>query len=401
MSLALRRLIVWGPVGLLVGAGLTYAFWPRPTLTDIVAAARGPLMVSIRQEGETRIRDVFELSAPVAGRVLRIELEPGDPVTANETMVAEMKPMDPAFVDRRAEAELEAAIRAAEAAQALARAEFERAKAQLVYARTELDRALQLAPKKTIPESALDEARLNHETARAELARANATLEMRGFELERAKAQLMRAGELAPPVDGCDCIAVKAPVNGEILRVLQESEGVVQAGAPLVEIGDPQDLEIVADLLSQDAVKVRVGQRVIIESWGGDADLEGVVERIEPWAFTKVSALGVEEQRVNAIIAFREPREAYAELGHGFQVDARIVLWQGSNVLKAPLTALFREDGGWALFVVEDGRARLREVEIGGGDGVETEIRSGLEEGERIVLHPSDRVADGVRVAPR
>jgi HlyD family secretion protein len=199
----------------------------------------------------------------------------------------------------------------------------------------------------------------------------------------------------------CDCVDVYSPVSGSVLRVLQESEAVVASGTALVEIGNPQELEIVVDLLSSDAVRVEPGQRVFIEAWGGGERLNGKVRRVEPFGFTKVSALGIEEQRVNVIIDFSDPPERWRRLGHGYRVEPRIILAEGDNVLKVPRSALFRDGNQWAVFVDDDGKATLRQVELGLENGLEAEIRTGLEEGERVVLQPSDRVSDGMRVAER
>jgi HlyD family secretion protein len=201
--------------------------------------------------------------------------------------------------------------------------------------------------------------------------------------------------------DACDCIAIRAPVDGSILRILQQSEGVVAAGAPLVEIGNPRDLEVVVDLLSADAVNVTAGQRVIIERWGGDVTLEGRVRVVEPYGFTKVSALGIEEQRVNVVIDLTSPADTWSRLAHGFQVDVQIVLWQENDTLTVPLLALFRDGDAWAVFVESGGRAQLRHVTLGRRSRLEAQVLEGLEPGERVVLHPSDRVQDGVRIAER
>jgi HlyD family secretion protein len=199
----------------------------------------------------------------------------------------------------------------------------------------------------------------------------------------------------------CDCVSVYSPVSGDVLRVVTESEGVVQSGTPLVEIGDPDKLEVVVDLLSADAVRVQPGQRAIIEAWGGPRPLEGVVRRVEPFGFTKVSALGIEEQRVNVVIDIKEPRQQWARLGHGYRVEPRIVLWESRNVMKVPLSALFRQGQQWAVFVDDGGRAELRTVEVGHENGLEAEILSGLKQGERVVLHPGDRVSPGTRLEQR
>jgi len=396
-----RRLALWGVLGLLLVAGLLYAFRPQPIPVDIVAASQGPMMVTVEEEGETRVKEVFVLSAPVAGRALRIDAHVGDPVVANETVLARIEPIDPSFLDVRTEAQARAAVRAAEAAKALAAAEVDQARAELEFVETELDRARRLIKSDTISQRSLDEAERAYKTRRAAVATAEAALQMRDFELERARALLVSPAETQANRGECECVPIRAPVSGRILRVVHESEGVVESGDPLIEIGDPRDLEIVVDLLSSDAVKVETGQRVIIDEWGGPEPLEGRVRRVEPFGFTKVSALGIEEQRVNVIVDFADPPERWRRLGHGYRIEARIVLWQGEDVLQLPLSALFRNGGDWAAFVAEDGRARLRKLTLGERNGLSARITDGLAAGERVVLHPSDRIADGVRIEAR
>ena len=199
----------------------------------------------------------------------------------------------------------------------------------------------------------------------------------------------------------CDCVPVTAPVDGRILRVLHESEGVVSAGQALAEIGDPRALEIVADFLSEDAVRIEAGQRVMIEDWGGPQVLGGWVRRVEPYGFTKVSALGIEEQRVNVIVDFSDPAADLGRLGHGYRVEVRAVLWEDDAVLQVPLTALFRNGDSWSVFALEDGRAVRRAVTVGQRTGLAVQILEGLSEGERVVLHPSDQVVEGRRIGPR
>ena len=401
MTVAQRRIVLWGLLLAVLAAGLLYAFRPQPVPVDFATVERGPLVVTVDEEGETRVRDVFVLSAPIAGRARRIESEVGDAVVAGETVVVEIEPIDPAFLDVRSEAQAQAAVRTAEAARVLASAELERAQAELAFAEAELKRARRLIGRGTISQRRLDEDERAFKTAKANLATAQAALDMRKAELERARAELLSPLETRGQTAGCPCVAVTAPVSGRVLRVHHESEGVVAPGEPLIEIGDPRDLEIVADLLSSDAVKVEAGQRVLIEDWGGGEVLNGRVERVEPYGFTKVSALGIEEQRVNVIIDFADPPERWQRLGHGYRVEARIVLWEGEAVLKVPLNALFREGETWAVFIETEGRAEKRVVEPGRQNGLESEILGGLDAGQRIVLHPSDRVVAGVRLTAR
>ena len=401
MSVTARRTVFWGLLLLILAAGLVYAFRPQPVSVDLVRVERGPLVVTVSEEGETQVRDVFVISAPIVGRARRIEIEVGDPVKADQTVVAEIEPIDPAFLDVRSEAQARAAVRTAEAARNLARAELDRAQADLVFAEQEVKRSRRLIRDDTIAQRRLDEDERAYKTAKATLDTARAALDMRGAELERARAELLSPLQARGLQPSCPCVPVTAPVSGRVLRVLHESEGVVSPGEPLIEIGDPEDLEIVADLLSTDAVKVEAGQRVLIEEWGGGGPLNGRVERVEPYGFTKVSALGIEEQRVNVIVDFTDPPERWKRLGHGYQLEVRIVLWESDDVLRVPLSALFREGGDWAVFVDREGRAEKRQVTPGRQNGLESEILEGLEAGERIVLYPSDRVVEGVSLAAR
>jgi len=396
-----RRLLFWiPPFALLIGV-LVWLFRPQPVAVDLAVVGRGPLQVTVSDEGETRVRDVFVVSAPVSGLMRRVELEAGDPVIANETVVARIEPRDTSFLARRSEAEARAALRAAEAAVTHARAEQRRAEAEKEFASSEFDRYEELAAAGTVSQSDLDAARRRARTATAAVQEAEAALHVRQSELDQARARLLTPGTSARPGADCDCVLVRSPVSGSVLRLRQESESVVESGMPLVEIGDPRALEIVTDLLSTEAVKVEPGQRVLIDAWGGPGQLEGLVRRVEPYGFTKVSALGVEEQRVNVIIDFVDAAERWQRLGHGYRVEPRIVLWESADVLKVPMSSLFRTGERWTVFVERDGRARLAVVQVGHQNGLEAEILDGLASGERIVLHPSDRVSDGQRIEER
>ena len=401
MNLRQRRWSLWGALAALLALGLVFAFRPRPVPVDLAAAARGALVVTIDEEGETRVRDVHVLSAPVSGRMRRIEAEAGDQVVAGETIVAEIEPIDPTLLDVRSESEAQAAVRAAEAARDLAAAEVERAEANLAYARTEWERQRSLIERGAASQRDLDSAQREFRTSRAALETARAGYQERIFELDRARARLVSPLDSRERHGVCECIPLRAPVSGSVLRVLRESEGPVSAGDPLLEIGDPSRLEVVVELLSADAVRVAPGARAILEEWGGERPLEARVRRVEPYAFTKVSALGIEEQRVNVVLDLVDPEEHWRALGHGYRVEAKIVLWEGSEVLKLPLSALFRDGEAWAVFAVEDGVAQRRRVERGRHTGLEAEILSGLDEGETVVLYPSDRVESGLRVMPR
>lgn len=397
-----RRFFFWMPIAGVVLLALVWLFWPRAVPVDFAVAAPGPLVVSVSDEGETRVRDVFVVSAPVAGLMRRIALEAGDAVVAGETVTARIEPGDPSFLDRRSATEARAAVQAADAAGKLAVASVRRAEAERDFARAELTRYRGLAERDTVSANDLDAAQRRARTADAALAEAQAALAVRSSELAQARARLMAPGGAQRGRSGdCNCIEVTSPVSGRVLRVLQESESVVAAGMPLLEIGDPARLEIVTDLLSTDAVKVRPGQRVFIEAWGGGPPLAGQVRRVEPFGFTKVSALGIEEQRVNVIIDFTEAPARWQRLGHGYRVEPRIVLASADQALKVPRAALFRDGDRWAVFVGEAGRATLRHVELGLENGLEAEVRQGLKAGDRVVLQPGDRVSDGVRVTAR
>lgn len=388
--------IVLGVIGL--------AFMPQSVPADLVEVQRGALAVTVNEEGRTRVRDIYTVSAPVGGRVLRIRADVGDPVTERVTVVATIQPTDPSFLDARSMGQAEALAKAAEAARTLAEADVARAQAELDFAQSEYRRAKSLAAKGTVSQARLDKARLDMRTRAAALDEAKAAFKMRDFELENAQALLIQPGEADGDVDtgalGC-CVPVRAPITGRVLRIMQESEAIVLPGAPLIEVGDAADLEIVVDLLSEDAVRVNEGDRVVIEDWGGPQDLNGTVMRVEPFGFTKVSALGIEEQRVNVIIDFEDPPEAWSELGHGYRLDTRIFVWEAEDVLKLPVSALFRDGDVWVVFREADGEAVLTPVEIGRRNALEAEVVAGLEEGHRVVVHPSDRVVDGVSLEPR
>ncbi len=405
-----RRGIFWGLLFLALLAGIVYAFWPQPVPADLGEAFIGPLQVTVDEEGETRVKDVYLVSAPVGGRLLRIEGEAGDPVVAGETVLALIEPADPAFLDVRSLSEREALVKAAEAARALARAEVERARAEVDFAVSDLARTKRLYERGNVAKRTLESAELEVRTRTAALTSAEAALRVKDFELENARAALITprsphdAGGAGDGEQGADdglcCVEVRAPVGGRILKVIQESESVIASGAPLLEIGDPEALEIVVDLLSADAVKVEEGAAVLIEGWGGQV-LNGRVRRVEPYGFTKVSALGIEEQRVNVIIDFEDPPERWRRLGHGYRVEIRIVVWQGDDVLVIPISALFREGDAWATFVVEDGLVEKRPLVVGHRNNLAAEVLDGLSPGERVVLHPSDRIADGTRIVDR
>lgn len=399
MGIKARRLAIWGVLLALLAAGIGYALRPQPVPVDLATVAKGTLRVTVDEEGETRIRDVYTLHAPLSGKLLRIEADPGDPVKADTTELARIEPAPPAFLDVRTQAEQQAVVEATRAARDLAKAELERARADLTFTAGELDRARRLFRQESIAQRTLDDAERAHRVARANVASAKAALNVREHELEQARSRLLSRREIEQGSGGCECVPVTAPVSGVVLRVMRRSAGVVDAGTPLLKIGDPTDLEIVVDLLSEDAVKIKPGQKAIITGWGGP-DLTARVRRIDPYGQTKVSALGIEEQRVNVILDLTDPPQKWRRLGDGYRVDVKLILFQG-QVLKLPLGALFRDGNRWAVFLDEHGRARLRPVQIGERNNLEIEIRSGLSAGQRAVLYPSDRIQDGVAIVAR
>jgi HlyD family secretion protein len=399
MAFENKRWIGWTVAGVVVAALLAWTLWPRPELVDIVTATRDSLAVTLDEEGETRVRERFIVSAPVAGRLLRIELEPGDAVVADETVLATFQPRDSTLLDVRSRAEAEQEVRALEAE--LERAKHERAKAEaeLGFAKRDCSRARRLADKGVASEEQLDEAELGELRAVEQVSAAEHAVESATHRLAQARAHLLNIGD--PHRKGDDPISIRAPVDGVVLTRKRESEAVVAAGEQILEVGDPQDLEIVADYLSRDVVRIRPGARALIERWGGEQTLEAEVRRVEPSGFTKVSALGVEEQRVNVILDLVTPAEQRTGLKDGFRVETRIVVGECDDVVTVPTGSLFRRGEGWAVFVVEDGKAVVRDVEVGARTAERAEMRSGVEEGERVVAHPGDRIGDGVRVAER
>lgn len=393
----------------LVVAGLGWLAWPRPIAVDLATVTKGPMEVTVEDEAKTRVRHIYTVSAPIAGTTLRISHpygEPGvsrhigDQVTADETVVALMQPTAPSFIDIRSREELQAAVAAADAAIKQEEAEIRRIQAALDFSRGELQRAEALARTQTISVQALDKARYEAATNEAALASAKAQLDVRRSTRTSLAARLIDPASAAAPVNPACCVQIRAPVTGQILKIIQESEAVVQAGTPLIEIGDPLDLEIVADLLSTDAVQIKQGAPVRIDGWGGPP-LRGRVTRVDPAGFVKISALGIEEQRVHTTIDLLDPPEAWSRLGHDYRVIVHVTVWQAENVLTVPVGALFRQGEEWAVFTVKEGRARVIPVKVGQRNNRTAEILVGVPEDSRVVVHPSDRVKDGVAVAER
>ena len=397
-----RRFVLWGGALVVVAALIALASRPRPVPVDMASVVRGTLSVTLDEEGETRVRDRFEISAPVAGRVLRIELEPGDPVLAAESVLASFLPASPVPLDPRQRAEAQAAVEAAEAMVGRAEALHEQAAQERAFAESTLNRLRRLEAEGVTSEEQLEIAQLELDTRQEALEAAEfAVRDARGkLAVARARVQRFRFRPGDAGTGNPEAIQIFSPVDGVVLRRLRESEAVVPAGEPLLEVGDPRELEVVTDYLSNDAVRMRAGQAALIDRWGGDRPLRGRVLRVEPSGFTKISALGVEEQRVNVVMELEEPYAARASLGDAYRVETRVVVWEQEDQVKVPVGALFRRGANWAVFVVQDEMASERAVEIGERNQREAQVLGGLEVGDQVIVYPGDSVAEGVPVAP-
>jgi HlyD family secretion protein len=391
-----RARLYWIGAVLALAAAVVFVLRPRPVVVETAEVTRGPLRITVDEEGETRLKRRYMVSAPVAGRIGRIEARPGDRVVAGTTPLVTIASALPVPIDSRTAATLQARVETAEAA-------VNRAEAELARARVEESRAAADASRtRTLFETGYA-SKEEYELADTRLRAARETVRSaeyvrRGAEsaLAEAKAALLSG----PGTDAGRPIVVTSPVNGVVLRRLQESAVVVPAGTPLIEVGDLHDIEIVADLLSTDAVKVQPGAAVAIERWGGDTELAGRVRRVEPSGFMKVSALGVEEQRVNVVIDL-DQSDAAAALGDGYRVEVRIVVWEQRDVVKLPTSSLFRLDGRWAVFVRREERLERREVTIGQRTDREAEVLGGVSPGERVVVYPGESLQEGTRVVSK
>lgn len=391
-------------LAVLGGAGaLAWALWPQPQAVDLAAVTRGPMQGTIAAQGVTRVREPYAIAAPITGTATRSPVEVGDPVVAHETVVAVIRPADPALMDARSRAQAEAAVAEAEAAVALAETSLRQAELALAHADSQLARNQALADRGTISRRMLEDIEANRETAAQAVLAARSQLDLNRATLDRARAQLMGPEarlDPAAPTDDC-CVRILAPQTGIVLAVTDESARLVQAGSPLLTIGDLDEMEIELDLLSTDAVQVPAGARAVVERWGGPGTLEARLRRIDPAAFTRVSALGIEEQRVRLRLDLLTPPAGRPGLGDGFRVHVRLILWEDDGLLRVPQAALFRQDQGWAVFVLEGGRARLTPLGIGRQAGGLAEVLSGLAEGAEVVLYPPAALIDGARIVAR
>ncbi|HEY8593965.1 MAG TPA: HlyD family efflux transporter periplasmic adaptor subunit [Devosiaceae bacterium] len=393
----LRNIAAIVVLGAAAAAALWWAFSPRPVAVDLARIARGTLVVTVDEEGVARIRETYVISTPMAGDVQRIPLKVGDRVT-RDMVVATVAPARSAFLDERSRAEAEAAVRTAEAAVVSARTDIAGAKAEQSFWQGELNRTEQLLQRGFTTQKLADQVQFELQRRNVNLATAEAMLDLRERELDQARARLLEPDALEQRSERFD---VRSPASGEVLQVDNEGTRTLAAGVPLMTIGDPSNLEVVVDLLSADAVRVRTGAPASIERWGGDPVLVAQVARIEPIGFTKVSALGVEEQRVRVHLDILSAPQVWKGLGHNYRVFARIEVTKVPDALLVPNAALFRDGNNWAVLVASDGVAHLRDIVLGARDASHAEVTKGLSEGEAVILHPNDQLTEGSLVAER
>ena len=380
----IKALFSMSAVGLLV-----FAFIPEKIKVDMVAVSKGDLYITLEGEGKTRIHDIYTVSAPIDGRITRIESEPGDIVAAGKTIIANMYPANPQFLDSRTETQAKADVEGAKAALALANARVKQARALLEFDQSDFKRTEELFKKHSVSQAGLERAQLRIKTLKAELETAESNKEVMVSRLVAAKATLLQpkedlADSSASEEDHCQ-ICIHSPVDGRVLRILHKSESIVPVGTALVEIGDPADLEVIIEMLSTNAVQVHIGDEALIKRWGGNQDIHARVRLIEPSGFTKISALGVEEQRVNVILSFTDSREKWQSLGDAFRVEAAIITDRAEDVIHIPLSALFRNNEIWSVFTVINGVATITNIEVGRRNDRQAEIINGLKINDMII----------------
>lgn len=381
----------------IVGGLLWTALRPVPVLVEIAQASRGPMQVTLEVDGTTRIREIFEVAAPIAGTAKRSPVRVGDPVIAGDTVVAVVEPIAPSLLDARSRQQAEAAVHEAQAALAVADSRLSQAEEELAYAQSQFDRAQELVERGVASLVRLEDAAQILNVRKSARDAAQSARAMAESTLERTEAALIMPDVTSDGNSDC-CITLTAPTDGAVLSVERISERPVSAGETLLSIGDPTDLEIVAEPLSRDAVQIPDAARAIVDRWGGPDPLEARLRRIDPSARTDVSALGIEEQRVEAVFDIVSPPEDRAGLGNGYSVRLSVVMWETDDALQVPLGALFRVGSDWALFTVKDGTATEKTVVAGARNDRTVQILSGLAEGDQIIVHPGEAVADGVPV---
>ena len=385
-------------LGLLVAAGLVWGFLPRPVPVEIFTVAKGPLAVTVEEEGKTRVRERYLISSPMAGYARRIALKVGDLVKPGQVLTL-LEPLRSDALDPRSRAQAASQVGAAEATLALARENAQAAGADADLAYKELARIEALGKASFLSTQAVDQARSKAIRTLAARQAANSSVNVARFQLDTARAVLAHTAVLRSGAVS-DTLSVRAPVQARVLKLMHESEGTVRAGEALMELGNPDSLEVEVEVLSTSAVAITPGGRVALDRWGGQP-LQGVVRTVEPAGFTKVSALGVEEQRVRVIVDFTSPREAWQRLGDGYRMEASFIVWEGGEVLQLPSNALFRHKDGWAVFVAADDRAQLRPIRIGQRSGLSAQVLESLKTGEQVILHPDDKILDGGHIKPR
>lgn len=401
MAIPLRKTVLWAIGVGAIAAAVYFSFQTQPVPVDLAKVTRGPMEVTINGDGVTRIQNLYEVSSPVTGTVHRSPVTVGDKVIAGETLVAVIEPTQPAFLDTRSRLQAEAAVQEAGAALRVAEAAIGRAEADYKYTREQFERAETLFGGGTITQSNLDESKLLQERARTALVLALSERALRQSTLDRTNAALVGPDASASNADEQCCIQIFAPADGEILFIASTSEHVVTVGAPLVSIGEPDDLELVVDLLSSDVVRLNEGAIAYVERWGGDAILVAKIRRMEPSAFTKISALGIAEQRVRVLLDILSSTDERPMLGDGFRVFVRVIEWQKDDTLQVPISALFRVGEDWTVFRVIEGQAVATKVDIGQRNASVAQILGGVFEDEVVITHPSDRVGDRVEIVDR
>jgi HlyD family secretion protein len=401
MPLRPRSLILIA-LGLVIVGSLVYvAVREDPVPVDLATVERGPMQVTVDADGRTRIREIYEIASPIAGTALRSPVRVGDRTIAGETVVAVVEPVAPALLDARSRQQAEAAVQEAQAARAVAESQLRQAEEDLTYAQGQMERARTLVERGVTSVTQLEDATQRVAVRAAALDAARSNLALAEGSLARARAALIEPSDIASAERDDCCIHLRAPIDGTVLDVPVVSERPVSPGTTLVTLGAPGDLEIVADLLSSDAVRLAPGAPALVDRWGGPDSLDARLLRIDPSARTKISALGIEEQRVDAVFEIVSPPEAREGLGDGFAVFLRVVEWQASDAVRVPLSALWRDGTAWAVFVVENGAAVTRAVEVGRTNAREAEVLSGLEPGQVVITHPSDAIATGTTIVDR
>lgn len=399
MTIALRQHPAAIFTAMLIFGLLAWGFWPQPVLVEAIATKRAPLTITIEEEGRTRVIERYLISAPVDGVASRQQLNVGDSIEKGQVLMG-ITPLESQVLDPRSRAQAEAQVAAAKSALLSAKEEYLAAKAAAELASKEVKRMEPLVDKGVISREAFDKIVTEAKTSSAAQRSASFKVEVAGYDLEAARTALQYSAATA---DGnpTERVLVRSPITGKVLKVARECEGPVRTGEALLEVGDPSALEVEVDVLSSDAVKIKPGLKVLFDRWGGEHPLEGIVRTIEPIGFTKISALGVEEQRVLIISDFTSSAELWQQLGDGYRVEAQFILWHENDVLQVPASSVFRHQNGWAVFIVEDGRAKRRQITIGQRNGLTAQIIEGVKEGDIVIDHPSNELEDGIRVTQR